>query len=385
MSREQLDHGENAAMTGDQPKDGKAFYPALDLLRFAAAALVMLNHLRVNQFDSFSKVACESSVLKTAFFSATRVGLEAVVVFFVLSGFLVGGVSLARSRQGKFDIGRYALDRFTRIYVPFVPALLATIGIYLWFGLSFDWGEAFINLLSLQGILGPPFSANTSLWSLSYEVWFYIAGGAILVLLSPGAKGRWFSAVLVLASVYVFSVLSAAYLSVWLLGAAAYFMRHKNKVLLCAVGAPTAAAGLVLMQLTSASGEVDLAAFKWMGRAAPLVLFGVGLGLLVAAVSQVRSDSTTGRKVFQTGTWLAGFSYTLYLMHIPFIVAMEQSGWLHRLTVLNLHTFWVFVMNAGFILFFSWLFYLPFERNTHLVRQWLRRVAATLRSGATAA
>jgi peptidoglycan/LPS O-acetylase OafA/YrhL len=42
----------------------------------------------------------ESSVLKTAFFSATRVGLEAVVVFFVLSGFLVGGASLARSRQG---------------------------------------------------------------------------------------------------------------------------------------------------------------------------------------------------------------------------------------------------------------------------------------------
>jgi peptidoglycan/LPS O-acetylase OafA/YrhL len=87
-------------MTVDQPKDGKAFHPVLDLLRFAAAALGMLNHLRANQFDSFSKVACESSVLKTAFFSATRVGLEAVVVCFVLSGFLVGGVSLARSRQG---------------------------------------------------------------------------------------------------------------------------------------------------------------------------------------------------------------------------------------------------------------------------------------------
>ena len=77
-------------MTVDQPKDGKAFYPALDLLRFAAAALVMLNHLRVNQFDSFSKVACESSALKTAFFSATRVGLEAVVVFLCWAGFWWG-------------------------------------------------------------------------------------------------------------------------------------------------------------------------------------------------------------------------------------------------------------------------------------------------------
>lgn len=363
-------------MSSDQSKQAKAFYPALDLLRFAAAALVMLNHLRVNQFDSFSKVACESGVLKTIFFSTTRVGLEAVVVFFVLSGFLVGGVSLARSLQGKFEIGRYVLDRFTRIYVPFVPALLTTIAIYLWFGLSVNWGEAFINLVSLQGVLGPPFSANTSLWSLSYEVWFYIAGGALLVLLSSKANLRWAAAVCAAASVYVFSSLSVAYLCVWLLGAAAYFGRHYNKALLCAVGVPVSLAGLVLLQLTSESGEMDLAAFKWMGRAAPLLVFGLGLGLLVAAACQIRADSAAKRKVFRLGTWVAGFSYTLYLMHIPFIVIMEQAGWLQRLSVLNLKTFMVFAMNAFLILFFSWLFYLPFERNTDRVRKSLRGLFA---------
>ena len=367
-------------MSSDQSKQAKAFYPALDLLRFTAAALVMLNHLRVNQFDSFSKVTCESGVLKTIFFSFTRVGLEAVVVFFVLSGFLVGGVSLARSRQGKFQIGRYALDRFTRIYVPFVPALVATIAIYLWFGLAVDWGEVLINLLSLQGVLGPPFSANTSLWSLSYEVWFYVAGGAILVLLYPASGRRFVAAILVLASVYVFANLSAAYLFVWLLGAAAYFARYSSKVILCAAGAPAAVAGVVLMQLTSASGEVDLASFKWMGRAAPLLLFGVGLGLLVAAACQVRADSPAKRKVFRLGTWLAGFSYTLYLMHIPLIVIMEQSGWLQRLSVLNSKTLAVFVTNALLILFFSWVFYLPFERNTDRIRKWLRGLLAARNS-----
>ncbi len=364
-------------MTADQDRRAKEFYPALDWLRFAAALLVMLNHLRVNQFESFSKVACESGVLKTIFFSVTRVGLEAVVVFFVLSGFLVGGVSLARSWQGKFAIGRYALDRFTRIYVPFVPALMATIVIYLWFGLSVDWREAFINLISLQGVLGPPFSANTSLWSLSYEVWFYIAGGAALVLFSSSARHRWAAALLVLASVYVFATLSAAYLCVWLLGAAAYFARRSSKVILCAAGFPVAIGGLVLMQLTSVSGEVDLAAFKWMGRAAPLLLFGLGLGLLVAAACQVRDNPAAKRKVFQLGTWLAGFSYTLYLMHIPLIVVMEQAGWLQRLTALDLKTFLVFSMNAALILLFSWLFYLPFERNTDRIRKWLRGLLAT--------
>jgi len=370
-------------MTGEQQKGAKDFYPSLDLLRFGAAAFVVLNHLRVNQFDSFSKVACEPDIFKTVFFSATRLGHEAVVVFFVLSGFLVGGVSLARAKKGKLDIGRYALDRFTRIYVPFVPALVATILIYIWFGLSFGWGEALVNLVSLQGVLAPPFSANTALWSLSYEVWFYIAAGAFLCLaFARSRKQRLVAALPALASVYVFATLEAAYLWVWLLGAGAYFARNAGRLLLCVVGVPAAVAGIVLMQLTSASGEVDLAAFRWIGRGAPVVLFGLGLALLVAAASQIRGDSGVKKRIFRLGTWLAGFSYTLYLMHIPFIVTMKQTGWLHRLTVLDAQTIGTFLMNIFLLLLFSWLFYLPFERNTQRIRQWLRRCLPGCRSSA---
>ncbi|MFM6175458.1 MAG: acyltransferase family protein [Sphaerospermopsis kisseleviana] len=361
-------------MTGEQQKGAKDFYPALDLLRFGAAALVVLNHLRVNQFESFSHVACGSGVFKTVFFCITRIGIEAVVVFFVLSGFLVGGVSLKRARQGKLDIGRYSLDRFTRIYVPFVPALLATILIYIWLGLPFGWGEALVNLFSLQGVLAPPFSANTALWSLSYEVWFYIAAGAFLCLAFARSGIQQLAAVLpAIASVYVFATLDAAYLWVWLLGAAAYFAKDAGKLPLCLAGAPIAAAGLVLMQLTGESGEVDLAAFSWIGRSTSIVLFGFGLALLVAAASQIRANSGALRRLFRLGTWLAAFSYTLYLMHIPFIVIMEQTGWLHRLTVLDARTTGVFFMNTLLLLFFSWLFYLPFERNTQSIRQLLRR------------
>ena len=361
-------------MTGEQQKGAKDFYPALDLLRFGAAALVVLNHLRVNQFESFSNVACDSGIFKMVFFCATRIGIEAVVVFFVLSGFLVGGVSLARAREGKLDIGRYALDRFTRIYVPFVPALVATILIYIWFRLPFGWGEALVNLFSLQGVLAPPFSANTALWSLSYEVWFYIAAGAFLCLAFARRGTQRLAAILpAVASVYVFATLDAAYLLVWSLGALAYFAKDAGKLLLCLAGVPIAVAGLVLMQLTGESGEVDLAAFRWIGRSASIVLFGFGLALLVAAASQIRAHSVAARKFFRLGTWLAAFSYTLYLMHIPFIVVMEQIGWLHRLTVLDAGTMGVFLLNTLLLLVLSWVFYLPFERNTQSIRQRLRR------------
>lgn len=89
--------------------------PFLDLLRFVAAVLVMLNHLRVEQFAPFSEVHAGSTVLKTVFFCATRIGLESVLMFFVLSGFLVGGMSVERAMNGRFMPGKYFIDRFSRI------------------------------------------------------------------------------------------------------------------------------------------------------------------------------------------------------------------------------------------------------------------------------
>src|SRR5438128_613490 len=81
--------------------------PFLDSLRFLAAVMVMLNHLRVNQFLGFAEVEVDSTVLKACFFIVTRLGLEAVIVFFVLSGFLVGGMSVERAIGCKFDTQKY--------------------------------------------------------------------------------------------------------------------------------------------------------------------------------------------------------------------------------------------------------------------------------------
>ena len=45
------------------------------------------------------------------------------MLFFVLSGFLVGGMSLERYLHGKFEFKKYIIDRISRIYTPFVPAV----------------------------------------------------------------------------------------------------------------------------------------------------------------------------------------------------------------------------------------------------------------------
>src|SRR5690348_5650474 len=100
-------------------------YEWLDLVRFLAALLVVSAHVRGTVFREYSALAADSRNLAVAsFFALTRLGHEAVIVFFVLSGYLVGGRAFERIARGRFVPGEYAVDRITRIWIPLVLALL---------------------------------------------------------------------------------------------------------------------------------------------------------------------------------------------------------------------------------------------------------------------
>lgn len=144
-------------------------YPLLDAMRFVAAVLVMLNHLRGRQFLSFSEVECANNFVKQVFCCVTRLSVESVVVFFVLSGFLVGGMSVERFMRGKFRPGKYFVDRFSRIYTPLVPNILLTVIACVGFGFRTNAHEG-VSLASLQGAFGPAIAMNESLWSHTYEI-----------------------------------------------------------------------------------------------------------------------------------------------------------------------------------------------------------------------
>ncbi len=62
----------------------------LDMLRGIAAMLVLANHLRAYVFVGHGSLN-ETNLVTTIFYAATTFGHQAVLVFFALSGFLVGG------------------------------------------------------------------------------------------------------------------------------------------------------------------------------------------------------------------------------------------------------------------------------------------------------
>lgn len=106
----------------------KAHYYWLDALRFIAAFIVVLSHSRNTFFPAYGDLPIEQqNIFTMAFTLLCRMGHEAVIIFFVLSGFLVGGRGIERIKAGKMNVKSYGIDRFARIIPPLWQLSYSTI------------------------------------------------------------------------------------------------------------------------------------------------------------------------------------------------------------------------------------------------------------------
>ena len=131
---------------------------------------------------------------------------QAVLVFFVISGFLVGGPLIKkRSRPGPF-LKTYFIDRFSRIYIVMAPALLwtfvidsagrslfPTTGIYdaPFFASVFAPVQYFWTLLQQQHLWAAQAGTNGPLWSLACEMWYYITFPLLVLPFSAAYPKAW--------------------------------------------------------------------------------------------------------------------------------------------------------------------------------------------------
>ncbi len=136
-----------------------ARYPHLDMLRGMAAILVLVNHTRAFIFYPYGEIRSDSPIL-VAFYGMTSLGHEAVVLFFALSGYLVGGQALGGMFRGCWSGGRYALRRLTKLWILVVPGLLAKFALD-WIGHATSSGAGGYNGLysgiypSLPAVVSP--------------------------------------------------------------------------------------------------------------------------------------------------------------------------------------------------------------------------------------
>ena len=144
--------------------------PGLDLLRALAIIVVVIYHAALFGFKLPGRV--------------DRFGWIGVDLFFVLSGYLIGGQLLAPiARDQRMNLGRFFARRALRI----MPAYFVVLAIYFLLPSSREYSEMSQPLwkfvLSIQNIALHGGTAFSHAWSLAVEDQFYLALPFLLLFL----------------------------------------------------------------------------------------------------------------------------------------------------------------------------------------------------------
>lgn len=359
----------------------------LNAIRGAAALIVLLGHTRGLFFSSLtaSGGTPQAAASYVAQIDRATVGEEAVIIFFVLSGYLVGGSVLRSVKNGTWSWKDYLFKRITRLWVVLIPALI--FGICLDFlGMHYFGSDASIyagpasslvphdlparltwkviaaNAFFLQGILSPTAGTNNSLWSLAYEWWYYLQFPLLILAFAKATKPllRVLYLALLLGSTFFVGSEIVSFFPTWLLGAAiaaipvtSLSRRFVAPLLVLSVSS------LLLIK------RFDLSRYSaawWVAIAFSVILF-------CAVRHKGRCESIVYQRV---AGFFSDISYTLYLIHLPlaiFICALIDRPWhYYPLSISNTGMF--LLMNAGLIAA-AYVFYGMFEGNTDRVRRLL--------------
>lgn len=301
----------------------------LDLLRVVAALWVLLSHFRGDYL-----AASEFAWLLPGW------GHDAVIIFFVLSGFVIANAQ-ARKRG---TLAQYAADRATRIYSVVVPILLACwlvegIGTLLApaaYAGSYELRKLWIYLPLHLLFLGEVWTLRevpnliVPYWSLNFEVWYYVLFailvfyrgakrvllvGAVLAMLGPQHLLMWpaWLAGVALWRVIerwplspgagraLFAATLAAYAAIETLGIDRRLTEISTEFYTDVFGhAPGNGRTFLADYLLAALVALNIHAFRWSGWQLP---------------------AATAR----AAAWMAGYSFTLYLLHAPLIIVMKRA------------------------------------------------------------
>ena len=365
-----------------------AYSTYLDLTRFTAALLVFLHHFAFRDLTGGQYEAIGAY------------GEDAVMVFFVLSGFVIAYVT----DQREHTLLDYSTSRLARLYSVVVPAVLATLVLDT-FGRALDPelyrisdnDHLLLRTLFTLGFLNQLWSldirflSNWPYWSISYEFWYY-ALFALLVFTSGRTR-------IVLVTLWALLVGAGIVLllPIWLLGVAVYRWTRQGLaisrplawmlfvlpvplyLLYRATGWEHALTGITDAWTVSLTGNVHYL------HKARYVLHSYVVALLVAANfigahGVLQGADFLGKRPDKLIRWCAEHTFTLYLFHFPLLYFIAAwSPWQptdprHALLLLGVTLLSVVLFaRVGENRKREWRRLLLWLWNqTHRVRQWLR-------------
>lgn len=265
----------------------------------------------------------------------------AVMVFFVLSGFVVAYATGKKSESGTYSFREYFLDRWSRIYSVLLMAIAFTIVIdFVGRSMSPAYHDPdfipqsgfvlrlFVNIFALQGIQGHriQLGSNPALWSIGYEFIFYQLFG-VLFFRRWLFHQRWVVPLIFTIVLVVIGWKMAVYFCVWMMGVLAYRVSRSL---------PHArfkfSPWLLLLILVVANQMIVFANVFRLAETLQDILFACVIAALL--VVDVKYESAPQHWRTLTNAYLADFSYSLYAFHMPlifFLCSLFFSGYFQHM------------------------------------------------------
>lgn len=352
------------------------------LLRGLAALQVAAAHLRSEMFPGLRELA-DPPLYYQALAFATAFSHQAVIVFFLISGWLVGGSLLNKLGQPG-ALQNYAIDRATRLWTVLLPALCLMLAVgaatgtvapaQADFSAINDYSAtSFIgNLLGLQTLLVPAFAGNYALWSLSNETWYYLQFPLLLVVFFGKTLVRQLGAATVLVlSCAVLPASMTVYFALWLLGALFSRIRIDCTTAVRVTLLAFAAAATFYFRATEVNDDLKPDFFVMH------LMYSLPLLAFLASMQRPLDASKGAMRIFgPLAHLLSEFSFTLYVIHVPMIKLMRHLGLQEfgrdRLVADQPTDYAIYFGMLLAILAAAWLSWRLFESHTFRVRRLLK-------------
>lgn len=298
----------------------KPFSIYLDLVRFVAAVLVYLYH-------------SNQRWLVKPILPLSDYGHSSVIVFFVLSGYVIAYVAHTKER----DWASYTASRLSRLYSVAVPAVALT--------LLLDWGgrqllpevnnypfDAFLprivgSLLMANEVWFVSITSfsNVPYWSICYESWYYVAFG--LLVFVPLRRALWLCALLALLLGPKIVMLAP----IWAMGTLLYHWRRLAEIpealgWLMALGGAAAIALFLHLGIEHAAGAwferllgtAQYTEFTFSRFFLADYLLGALVTLHFAGMRRIAHHLAAPLLAVERQVRkLAAYTFTLYLLHQP--------------------------------------------------------------------
>lgn len=354
------------------------------MVRGLAALQVAAAHLRGAFFPDPSSIDNPTFWHHALTFSTGFTHL-AVVMFFLISGWLVGG-GLLNKLDAPDALKLYAIDRLTRLWTVLLPTLLLIVAFGILSGTleprSADFSQArpysvtsFAgNLLGLQTVIVPPFGDNVALWSLANGTWYYVMFPLMVMTMTP--KYRWPATGALALCCALLPLELVLYFCIWLLGAAFSRVRVHCGVLMRALLLGVTLALCLHLRMTTQDNDLTIASFPQD------VLISI-IFLLFLSSTAFKPARPLGwlASLRRWATLLSNFSFTLYVVHVP---AIGMAAWLgtrllgtDKIAADRLAGLGAYLLLLAALVLFSYGFYLLFEARTFALRRWARDLLLT--------